>query len=97
MFEMYAGLYLGIGLIVAGFVFALFPPVPGYKPSLSLVITAATVYIFLWPFLVLLGLGYLVGQVYCRLFEGDKKVLKRSTPRRQLSVSYLYDEAQIRN
>jgi hypothetical protein len=98
MFEMYAGLYLGIGLIVAGFVFAMFPPVPGYKPSLSLILLAAMTYILLWPFLVLLGVGYLTGQIYCRLFEREKRVTKRApSSARQLSLSYLYDEAQIRN
>ena len=98
MFQMYAGLYLGIGLIVSGFVFALFPPVPGYKPTLPLILLAAATYILLWPFLVLMGVGYLTGQLYCRLFERDGSLRKRAaSSSRQLSLSCLYDEVQARN
>ncbi len=97
MFELYVCLYLGVGLIVAGFVFAMFPPVPDHKPGWPVVILGAATYVLLWPFLALLGLGYSIGQACCRMSEQDTMSGESSATGRRLSLSCFYDESQIRN
>jgi hypothetical protein len=58
--------YLMVGLAAAGFTLAVFPPQAGYRPPWQWVLLAVVSYVLLWPFLVMIGLGYLMGQWYQR-------------------------------
>jgi cation transporter-like permease len=58
--------YLIVGLAAAGFTLAVFPPQAGYRPPLHWVLLAVLSYIVLWPFLAMIGVGYVFGQWYQR-------------------------------
>ena len=92
-----AGLYITTGLLVTGFVFALFPPVPGYKPTWTVVALAALTYVLLWPFLGLMGLGYLVGRLYRRKYGDDELSVEPLHVPRRLRQRVLFDEAHLQN
>ncbi|MCZ6656802.1 MAG: hypothetical protein O7C67_05855 [Gammaproteobacteria bacterium] len=52
--------YLLVGLITAGITMYIFPPMEGFRPKLSIVMTAIVVFTLLWPAIVLMALWYFV-------------------------------------
>jgi hypothetical protein len=88
-------MYLSVGLVVAGFTVGMFPPSPGYKPPLHIVVSAIAVYALLWPFLILMCLGYLSSRLYCRWLESETVTLRPRAP--QFHYRVLYDDAHSRN
>jgi hypothetical protein len=58
--------YLVLGLAAAGFTLAIFPPQTGYRPPWCWVFVAVLSYVLLWPFLAMIGVGYVLGQWYQR-------------------------------
>ncbi len=53
--------YLAVGFAAAGFTFAVFPPHGGYEPPRSVVLLAVFTYVAIWPFLLMIAVGYLLG------------------------------------
>lgn len=50
--------YAAIGLAAAVTTLRIFPPMEGFRPSLSVRLSAGLVFALLWPFLVLLAAWY---------------------------------------
>ena len=68
--------YLMLGLAAAGFTLAVFPPQAGYRPPWQWVLLAIVAYVLLWPFLVMIGLGYVIGQRYQRPRASHSSVVR---------------------
>lgn len=62
VFALWGFVYLLVGLSVAGFTTGVFPPVSGYRAPMHWRVIALTTYVVLWPFLVMIGVGYLLGR-----------------------------------
>jgi len=62
VFALWSFVYLLIGLSVAGFTTGVFPPVRGYRAPIHWRALALMTYVALWPFLVMIGVGYLLGR-----------------------------------
>ncbi|MDG2384059.1 MAG: hypothetical protein P8N76_20470 [Pirellulaceae bacterium] len=86
--------YALVGSLVTGFLFALFPPVSGYRPSRSMTILAAFTFVLLWPFLGLMAMGYLIGRV-----SRQSRSENPGPPRPTLNMQrrFLYDESHLQN
>lgn len=82
--------YLMIGLAAAGFTLAVFPPQAGYRPPWPWVLLAVVSYVLLWPFLVMISLGYLAGQWHQRPRAGRSAVAR--THRHRHLYRALYEE-----
>ncbi len=83
--------YFVVGLAAAGFTLAIFPPQTGYRPPLQWVVLAVLSYVILWPFLAMIGLGYVIGQWYNRPRTNPPAVLRSGQRDRPLYRS-LYEE-----
>ena len=51
-------IYLVVGFIIARVTLCIFPSRNGYRPNVTLVVSAITTFTLLWPLLVLLALWY---------------------------------------
>ena len=58
MFWPFATFYLIAGIITAAVTIRVFPPMEGFRPRLSLLLLAITVFVLFWPVLVLLAMWY---------------------------------------
>ncbi len=88
-------IYLGIGLVAAGFTIAVFPPRPGYHPPIGTCILAVSSFILFWPMLVLMALGYWCGRLYRRWSGEEPSTPVVSSPRPHYRV--LYDDLKVRS
>jgi len=86
--------YLMIGLVVTGFVFAVFKPVTGYRRSLRVLLLAGLTHILLWPVMGLLGIGYLIGCYFSRPNVSD---LGSVDSMRRVRQRILFDKTYSRN
>jgi hypothetical protein len=84
--------YLVVGFAAAGFTLAVFPPLEGYRPPLPWLILAVVSYVILWPFLAMIGLGYVVGRRYHGETLPDGTPAARPAPRHRFLYRALYDE-----
>ena len=76
-FMQFVLIYFLCGFVSASIMFILFPPAPGYRPSLFIQIAAATTFTVLWPILWLLSICFFIGVAY-RFWTGES----RSAPSR---------------
>ena len=90
MWACYTCGYLAIGLVFAGFVLAAAPE-PGFRPALRWVLAAVFCFTLLWPFLAMLGLGYLLGRWYNQPAV-DRRESIRPKPARRFTYGKLFDE-----
>ena len=86
--------YLMIGLIVAGFVFVVFKPTPGYRPGFLILVLAGLIHILLWPVMGVLGISYLIGCYFNRPNFDD---LSRVDSMRRFRQRILFDKTYLRN
>jgi hypothetical protein len=91
MWAIVAVAYLVMGLAAAGFTLAVFPPQTGYRPPLQWLVLAIGSYIILWPFLAMIGLGYVVGRWYNRP-AAESVPLHRPGQRKSHLYRTLYEE-----
>ena len=93
MWNVYLLIYLGLGLVAAGFTLAVFPPHADYRPPIGLLVAAVVAYIVLWPFLAMIGIGYLIGAA-CRAMQSSRDNFPPRTLRRHKGFVYraLYEE-----
>jgi uncharacterized membrane protein len=92
MWGFIAASYLGVGLAAAGFTLAVFPPQTGYRPPLHWVVLAVVSYVVLWPFLAMIGLGYIVGQWYHRPAPRRRSIVRAAGMRQRPLYRTLYEE-----
>jgi hypothetical protein len=84
--------YLVVGLAAAGFTLAVFPPQEGYRPPLLWLILAVVSYVILWPFLAMIGLGFVIGRRYNGESLSDGTPATRPTRRQRFLYRALYEE-----